>query len=671
MKRIAAHFLKTQLFALPLAGLITSLPIRGADDAAALASSSAPAPIPIPLHVAADGLRSSEEMPPSSDHGDTLVASAQYSSPGPSALAATSASTPDASSDASAPPPAPPSAMASLVNLLVAQHVLDPVTGDRLIKQSNQELDEARAQAAATQAAADRALLAATTQKESAPAAPPPSDDEEEVAYVPDVVKQQITDQVTQNVLKDTSEERLTAPDTTPEWVKRLRVAGDVRFRSQEDLFPPGNAIGNFTNFNSINTGSGFNVNFLSPSLPQYDVDKDRTLFRLRARLGAEVDLGNGFTTGLRIATGSDDSPVSENQTLGAANSAQGGDFGKYQIWLDRAYIRYELWGKPEQDLSFTVGRFDNPFFDTSMIWSDDLAFDGGVLKGRYQVAKGVTPFAAAGAFPIFNTDLNFSTNQAGKFNSEDKYLFAIQTGTDWQITKDIDAKVAAAFYDFENVQGRVSNPIDLASTNEIGSTDDTRPSFAQNGNTYIALRDYEDPSPGTTQELQYYGLASPFHDVVLTGQLNYDGFDPFRVWLVGEVVKNVAFNRNQIINGGPPSSPGPQNNTTSSDPNSFNGGDTGYDVSLHVGQPSLQRLWDWNISLGYRYVESDATIDGFTDSNFGGSLPGTNLKGYILEGNLALNPRVFVSLRWMSSEAIAGATYRNDLLQFDINARF
>ena len=650
---------------LPFLTLMTSL--SSSAEEAVSPSVSPASDAAIPLHVAADGLRPSENPP-----GDFIVASDQYSSPGPSTSAASSSPAPASSDSAPTPSaPAPPSAMASLVNLLVAQHVLDPAAGDRLIKQSNQELDAARAQAAATQAAADHALLAATTQRESAPAAPPSSDDEQEVAYVPDVVKQQITDQVTQNVLKDTSEERLTKPDTTPDWVKRLRVAGDVRFRTQEILFPSGNAIGNFTNFNAINTGSGFNVNFLSPALPQYDVDKDRTLFRLRARLGAEVDLGNGFTTGLRIATGSDDSPVSENQTLGAANSAQGGNFGKYQVWLDRAFIRYELWSQPDQDLSFTVGRFDNPFFDTSMIWADDLAFDGAVVKGKYQVAKGVTPFVAGGAFPIFNTDLNFSTNQAGKFNSEDKYLFAIQTGADWKITKDFSATMAAAFYDFENAQGKVSDPIDLASTNEVGSTDDTRPAFAQNGNTYIALRDYEDPSPGTTPELQYYGLASPFHDVVLTGQLNYDGFDPFRVWLVGEVVKNVAFNRNQIINGGPPSSPGPQNNTSSSDPNSFDGGDTGYDVSLHAGRPSLQRLWDWNFSLGYRYVESDATIDGFTDPNFGGSLPGTNLKGYILEGNLALNPRVFVSLRWMSSEAIAGAPYRNDLLQFDINARF
>jgi len=139
----------------------------------------------------------------------------------------------------------------------------------------------------------------------------------------------------------------------------------------------------------------------------------------------------------------------------------------------------------------------------------------------------------------------------------------------------------------------------------------------------------------------------------------------------VGEMVKNLAFNRSDIVNGGPSSDPGPQNNTTDSDPNSYDGGDTGYDVSLHLGKVALEHPWDWNVSLGYRYVESDATVDGFTDTDFGGILAGTNLEGYVLKGNLAFTPRVFASIRWMSSEAIAGPTYKNDLFQFDLNATF
>ena len=562
--------------------------------------------------------------------------------------------------------------MVNLINLLVAQRVITKDAGDRLITQANQEADLARAQAAATQATAQRALVAQETQPAPSPPPVQPTDDEVRMTYVPDVVKQQITDQVTQNVLHETREEQSNPPDTTPDWVKRFRITGDIRVRSEEDLYPSGNAIGNFTNFNSINTGSGFNVNSLTPLLPQYNADQDRTRFRLRARVGAEVDLGNGFTSGLRIATGSDDSPVSENQTLGGANSVQGGEFGKYQIWLDRGFIRYELGSDPNTNFAVTIGRFDNPFFHTSMIWSDDVAFDGAAIQGRYQVVPGVTPFLTAGAFPVFNTDLNFSTNSSAKFQSEDKYLFATQGGTTWKINQDFNLKGAAAYYDFENIQGQVSSPILNAGLN-AGNTDDSRPAFAQNGNTYIALRDFEDTTvvSGGTAENEYYGLATPFHELALTGQLDFSRFDPFHLSLVGEVVKNLAFDRNAIIDNGPAFDPGPQNNTLNSDPNSFVGGDTGYLIRLNLGKVDLEKLWDWNFNLSYRYVESDATVDGFTDSDFGGSLAGTNLKGYVLGGNLALSPRVWASLRWMSADDVAGAVYKSDLIQFDVNAKF
>lgn len=554
---------------------------------------------------------------------------------------------------------------------MVKRGLITPDDATNLIKQAEQEADAARAQAATAQATAERALAAQSTAPAPAPAPAPPADDTVRVAYVPDVVKKQITDQVTENVMKETREENLTAKSDTPDWVKRFRITGDIRVRYEGDFYPSGNAIGNFVNYNAINTGGGTDVNTLTPAPPQYNVDQDRNRFRFRARMGADIDLGQNFTAGMRIATGSDNSPVTENQTFGGANSAQGGNFGKYAIWLDRAFIKYEMGATPDKDLSFTIGRFDNPFFHTSMIWADDLGFDGAAVQAKYKVADGVTPFFVAGGFPIFNTDLNFSSTQQSKFHSEDKYLLASQLGTNWTINKDFSAKVAAAYYYFQNIEGKVSDPILNASSNEAGNTDDSRPSFAQNGNTYIALRDFEDPAPGTTPEIEYYGLATPFHEFAFTSQLDFSRFDPFHMWLTGEMVKNLAFDRNAIINGGPSSLSGPQNNTQGKDANSFAGGDTGWIVKLNMGKVALEQLWDWNVSLSYRYVQSDATVDGFTDSDFGGGLAGTNLKGYTLGGNLALSPRVWTSLRWMSADAIAGPTYKNDLIQFDINAKF
>ena len=589
-------------------------------------------------------------------------------------------------------PPPPPASTATpsqnvtinLINLMVKRGLITKDDAADLIKQAQDEAVTAQQQAAADQ---NGGVTESPVGSPGSPIAATPAgagDDTVRVGYVPDVVKDQIRDDVRADLEKEAQAKNWGGSADLPEWVHRFHVNGDIRVRYEGDYFPSDNASGSIVNYNSINTGSGFDVNTATQKsgfLPTYNTSEDRDRFRLRARIGADVDLGAGFTAGMRIATGSDNQPVTENQTVGGVSSftsGQGGNFSKYSIWLDRGFIRYELGADPKEDFSVSIGRFDNPFFSTSMIWGDDIGFDGIVLRGHYQVADGVTPFLTAGAFPIFNTDLNFGTNSTASgdgYSSEDKYLFAVQGGTNWTIAKDWSFKGAAAYYDFENVQGQVSDPISqdefaLLGTNFNGNTDDSRPSFAQHGNTYIALRNVViDPAlPTATPVYEYFGLASAFHEFALTGQLDYSHFDPFHVSLVGEFVDNLAFDRSAIEGEGPAILPGPQNNNNGT---SFAGGGMGYDLRLNLGAPALEKLWDWNVSATYRYLQSDAVVDAFNDADFGGYITGTNLKGYILGANLALSPRIWTGLRWMSADSIAGPPLRVDTVQVDLNAKF
>ena len=91
--------------------------------------------------------------------------------------------------------------------------------------------------------------------------------------------------------------------------------------------------------------------------------------------------------------------------------------------------------------------------------------------------------------------------------------------------------------------------------------------------------------------------------------------------------------------------------------------------MRLTVGSPEMKARWDWNASLAYKYVESDAVVDGLTDSDFG--LGGTNLKGFILGGNLQLAKNVKAGMRWMSADSIAGAPFSEDTFLVDLIARF
>ena len=541
------------------------------------------------------------------------------------------------------PPPSTNLAV-NLVALLVKNGTIKKEDGLALIEQAEAEARSAQA----AQAAA------------AVPAAPPRQEGEVSVNYVPQTVRNSIRDEIKQELMAEARDEKW-GGSSAPEWTSRIRPFGDIRGRYEGIFFGDGNDnTGAFPNFNAINTGAPFDTSGTLFS-PQYNVDQDRNRARLRARFGADIMLGDGFTGGLRVATGDSNSPVSPNQSLGGS----GGNFSKYQIWLDRAFIAYDAIKEEDYELSAIVGRFDNPFFNTEVMWDDDLGFDGLALRGKARVNDRVTAFGAAGLFPVFNTDLNFASNQPSKFESQDKWLYGAQVGIEWKIREDLKAKVGAAWYDFQNIEGELSTPFVPLGPNDAGNTDATRPSFAQRGNTYMALRNIIPTAAngfGTTNQWQYYGLATPFQVLALTGKLEYDAYDPVKFALTGEFLKNLAFDANEIA-------PKAVNNRIGAGTGTFDGGDVAWNTVFQFGQTAMDKKGDWVAGIGYRYVESDAVVDGFTDSDFGGG--GTNVQGFTLGGAYAVSPSVRVGVKWMSSDEVSGPPLSTDTLQFDINAKF
>jgi len=576
------------------------------------------------------------------------------------------------------PPTPSQSVTINLINKLVKRGILTKEDANEMIAQAQAEADAARAQAqadmfavaqiAATQAASDQFAVA---QAQNAPSSP----DDVRVTYVPEPVKMQIKEEIKLELAADRASSKWAPGVLLPKWVGNVNPFFDFRIRFEGDYFPNGNdATGAFPNFNAINTGTPFDTTG-NQFAPQLNADQNRNQFRLRARFGADINMGENFTSGFRVTTGQNNSPVSTNQSMGLASSAtqgQGGNFSKYAIWLDRAFLRYDLPLNNKQVLTMWAGRFDNPFLSTRLIWDEDLGFDGAALKLQYEILPGLTPFVTGGAFVVYNTDFNFSSNQPVKFESYDKYLYAIQGGLEWKPTEDWKLKVAAAYYYFQNIEGRLSSPYTPQTNSDASDTDNSRPSFAQKGNTYMAIRNIiPDASNdyGAINQWQYYGLATEFHELAITGRLDYNGFEPVQISLVGEVVQNLAFKKDAInliaVN----------NRGELADPNQldaigpFDGDPFAWLIELRVGTPSLSKRWDWAVDVGYRWIGSDAVVDGFNDSDFG--LGGTNMKGFTVGGHLALSENVYVSLRWMGADSIAGPTYKTNIIQFDINSKF
>lgn len=596
----------------------------------------------------------------------------------------------------------------NLINKLVERGVLTAGDARSMVTQAQAEAETEKvqnesdmfaiAQIAAVQTMTDQAL-AEQTGTSAVDASRREMEADMRVSHIPAPVREQlvadIRRELTAGGVSIGGPER--APPGLPALLAQLKPEGEIRFRYEADLYPSGNDdTGAFPNFNAINTGNPFQING-TEFAPQYNTDQNRNRYRMLVRLGTGIELGDNFSAGLRMATGDNNSPVTANQSIGLANQRQGGQFSKYAIWLDRAYIRYDIGGGgPESGLlavgapysmvgpgqttsaagaTFWVGRFDNPFFSTPIIFDNDLGFDGAAVRLTYNYNDVFLPSVVAGAFPVFNTDLNFSSNQPEKYPSYDKYLFAIQGGTQVNLTRNWSTQVAAAYYSFYNIEGQLSSPYTQYSEDDAGDTDNSRPSFAQKGNTYRPLRNIVIPAgqdPATWPQYQYYGLASPFQNLAFTGKLSYDGWDPITVSLIGEFVSNLAFNSSAInevaVNN--------RGEVVANDPNidtaevgAFEGDPNAWLVDIEAGHAELDKLGAWQLSFGYRYIGSDAVVDGFNDSDFG--LGGTNMKGFTVAGRLALSPNVYLGLRWYGSESIAGPQYDMNIFQVDLGAKF
>jgi len=500
---------------------------------------------------------------------------------------------------------------------------------------------------------------AAATAKAEAQAAP----GRVRVQYVPEHVKNEIREQIKQEVLAQAKTERWAEPNAIPSWLDSIKWEGDLRLRYQTDDFASDNATaadyvweswedlmatGGFTAVdpNALTRAADFaKVN--SKGEPTGNANEKRERFRLRARLGMLAKVSESWSGGIRLATGSATDRVSTNQTLGQ-------DWNKYTLSVDRAYLKYD----PVEWLTVSGGRIPNPWFSTDLVWDEDLNFEGVAATWKPVFDNGaIRPFLTVGAFPL---------KEENPPASSGRWMHGVQAGTQWDLSSDTRMKVGLAWYGFKDFEGRVESDSSLdLSGGPTGPA--IAPSYGQyeygsklrqKGNTLFRTN-----APSDSGTTSYWGLASKFRPVSLTASVDLAHFDPVHVILTADWVKNTAYDRNEIAT------------RTQGRANLIDGKDNGYQYKLTLGMPKLKDARDWQVSMAYRYLGSDAMVDAFTDSDFGGG--GTNLKGYTLGLQYAVDRNAVIGLRWISADQIdsfapgTGLKYSLDVLQADVNVRF
>lgn len=481
---------------------------------------------------------------------------------------------------------------------------------------------------------------------EQAPQAPPPAEKKIiPLTYVPEHVKQQIRDEVRAGLREDTisallsqaKQEQWGMPGAWPEWIERIKIKGDLRVRTQGDLFASDNAANAYPDFQTVNEKGGFGEAGLDAFA---NTTEDRYRLRLRARLGVEAKMSNEVSAALRLSSGNTKDPVSTNQTLG-------NDQRKSSIVLDQAYLRYVSFNPHgATPLELYAGKMPNPWFSTDLVWDSDLAFDGIAGTYRWNLRRADSLLDITENDRILFLTLGASPLQEIQLSSADKWLYGAQLGTQ-VITQKSQSMftLGLAYYSYDNIVGE---------RNELDSPlkDHTAPQFVQKGNTLFDIRNDADSNTNL------FALASDFDLVNLTIMYDWAGLAPHHVVLSGDYVKNIGFDAGEV------------RRRTGANVDEKT---EGYQVQIAYGWPDSairgKFPGHWRVAFAFRYLERDAVLDAFTDSDF--HLGGTDAEGYVLTAEYGLIEGAWLSVRYLSANEVDGPPLGIDTVQLDVNSKF
>jgi hypothetical protein len=453
------------------------------------------------------------------------------------------------------------------------------------------------------------------------------------VPYVPQIVKDEIAKQVASqvkpavvaDVVNEAKTEKWGVPGALADWLTRTRISGSVTLREEDIFFAKDNVQNVYLNFYGINNAGGI-VKAGQNAFENVSVDRAR--FRGRARFAVDSDITDSITAGMRIATGNTSDLVSETQTLDGT--------APYQFGLDELYIRLDERNAQKFPwLSIVGGRFLNPWAaPTDLVFHKDLTFEGVALTGRLGFGDGSADqshvFFTAGAHPL----------QEVALSAQDKWLVGAQLGTNLRWGEGQRLRFSGAFYDYLNVTGRL-NPPDSTIYNY------TAPLYLRQGNTVYDISNSSDPS------VNLFALAAKYRLVNVNATYELP-VGRYTFGVTADAVRTLGYRTAEVsANVGAYVAPRTK----------------GYQAEFSFGHPTVLAAGAWRGVIGYRYVQRDAVIDAYTDSDF--HFGGTDATGYYIVADYGLANRVWMRMRYLSSNAIDGATLGIDTLQLDLNTRF
>jgi len=135
-------------------------------------------------------------------------------------------------------------------------------------------------------------------------------------------------------------------------------------------------------------------------------VQRDR--FRYRLRLGVTATLRDNFEIGMRLTSGDSPSGFSTGNPLSGSTTFQD-NASRKGVFLDLAYAKWYALNGPDWSGNLAVGKMENPFAFTQMMFDPDYTPEGLAGQLAYRFSEHHTLTFAAGGFALDELTANSS----------------------------------------------------------------------------------------------------------------------------------------------------------------------------------------------------------------------------------------------------------------------
>jgi len=364
-----------------------------------------------------------------------------------------------------------------------------------------------------------------------------------------------------------------------PDWVTSYKLYGDFRGRFDDELTDsPGNTA----------TGLG---------------GQDRIRLRYRLRVGLNVNLKDDLQVGFRLGSGDSGGNALSNNTTLENNGT------KKPVWVDTAFGKWTPLNDGVWMLAATIGKMDQPFQASPMVFDPDYTPEGAALQASYKINDSHSIGLNSAAFV-----LDESTGSA-----RDPFMYGGQVLWNANWSSRVSSSMGFAAYDIGNKNG-----LGLPTGGATGIA-----ANAANYNAGGVANNNQGNSRAANGNLVYFYnpiVASASFTYTLDGFPLYNGKFPIKP--AGEFMYNPA---------------APSDNE-------------GYWAGITLGKSGKKGAWE--VSYRYQHLEADAWYDELVDddnvafnANGGASavppsfptqpktgwVGGTNIKGHLVKLNYSL----------------------------------